>query len=411
MTESIEDRGDFDLRQKSGVSNKARRVFVFLGVGLPILFLLIFGIVWLAWSEINKGSEDIDTTNVVADAALAPKATKDEGMEKYQQQIAEKLAKLEADNEKRKQEDRRREGEGQERSQGQAGGGVDPAMAARQRRLGGGVIAVMSDQGAGGGSDSGSYSSNSNSESSSADEEKIRALANSDPRELAKQYTDTGTSPGGGGFESQLAGTEFAPARAYAVPPKKYLLKHNTYARCVLYTEIVTDYPGLIDCRLTNPLYSADGSVVLAEAGDILTGEQRVEIKPGQSRVFTSWTELETSSGVRARLNSLGAGPLGASGTDAWIDNHYSQRFGGAVMLSFIQDALQSVANATANNNSTYSFDNSSSNADDMASKALENTINIPPTGHIPAGTVLTVIVARDIDFSGVFTTREGLLR
>lgn len=405
----LEDRGDFDLRHKSGVSNKARKAIVFLGFGIPILILLIVGIIWLAWSEINSGSESIDTTHVIEDTALTPKPPKDDGMEQFQQQIAEKLSKLEAENDRRKKEDERKEAEAQGKSDGQ-GGSVDPAIAVRQRRLGGGVMAVMSDQGdagSGAGGDGERYDEGGYT----ADEQKIRALANSDPNEIAKQYMEASGSPGGGGFESQLSGTEFAPARAYAVPPRKYLLKHNTYARCVLYTEIVTDYPGLIDCRLTNPLYSADGSVVLAEAGGILTGEQRVEVKPGQSRVFTSWTELETSSGVRARLNSLGAGPLGASGTDAWIDNHYAQRFGGAVMLSFIQDALQSISNATAKNNSTYSFDNSSSNADDMASKALENTINIPPTGHIPAGTVLTVIIARDIDFSGVFTTRENVLK
>ena len=97
---------------------------------------------------------------------------------------------------------------------------------------------------------------------------------------------------------------------------------------------------------------------------------------------------------------------MGSSGTDAYIDNHYGQRFGGAVMLSFIQDAIATAANAAQKNKSTYSFDNSEDNAESMAEKALENSINIPPTGYVLPGTVINVIVAQDIDFSSVYTVK-----
>jgi type IV secretion system protein VirB10 len=210
------------------------------------------------------------------------------------------------------------------------------------------------------------------------------------------------------GSLSNLSGTGFTPSKAVLAPPRKYLLAHNTYTRCALYTEVVTDHPGLVDCRLTDPIYSADGSTVLAQAGDKLTGEQSIEMKPGQAQVFTTWTELETQSGTRARLDSLGAGPMGASGTEGWIDNHYKERFGGAVMLSFLQDALQAAANTTQKSSGSggYTVNNSEQNVENMSSKALENTINIPPTGHLNPGTVLTVIVARDVDFSSVYENR-----
>jgi type IV secretion system protein VirB10 len=211
------------------------------------------------------------------------------------------------------------------------------------------------------------------------------------------------------GSLSNLGGTSFAPAKAYLAPAGKYLVKHSTYTRCALYTEIVTGHPGLIECRLTDPLYSSDGSTVIADAGDRLTGEQTVEMGQGQVSVFTTWNELETQSGVRARLDSLGAGPMGASGTDAWIDHHYMQRFGGAVMLSIIKDTLQAASNATQKNGSGsggYTVNNSEENVESMASKTLDSTINIPDTGYVLPGTVITVIVARDIDFSSVFENR-----
>lgn len=237
--------------------------------------------------------------------------------------------------------------------------------------------------------------------------EQIRAFANASPPavNIGSDGSDVVPDTNRGSL-SNLSGTGFAPAKAHIMPSRKYLVTHNTYARCALYTEVITDQPGLVECRLTEPLYSSDGSVVIAYAGDKLTGEQKVEVRAGQTRVFTSWTELETASGVRAQLNSLGAGPMGASGTNAWIDNHYMQRFGGAVMLSFIQDALQSAANSTQRSGSGYTVNNSEQNVESMANKALENSINIPPTAYILPGTVITVIVARDIDFSSVFSVR-----
>jgi type IV secretion system protein VirB10 len=97
---------------------------------------------------------------------------------------------------------------------------------------------------------------------------------------------------------------------------------------------------------------------------------------------------------------------MGESGTEAYVDNHTAQKYSGAVMLSFIQDAFATGANLTKRNNSTYSFDNSESNAESMASKALDSNINIPPTGYVLPGTVINVVVAQDVDFSSVFKTR-----
>ena len=42
-----------------------------------------------------------------------------------------------------------------------------------------------------------------------------------------------------------------------------------------------------------------------------------------------------------------------------------------------------------------------------MASKVLDANINIAPTGYVKPGTVINVIVAQDIDFSSVYTTRN----
>ncbi|HFO5820872.1 TPA: TrbI/VirB10 family protein [Escherichia coli] len=253
----------------------------------------------------------------------------------------------------------------------------------------------------------------------SAEEGRLREFANADPAEIVNRALQSQADTVNGGISSDMrsnilgdlsSSRQYATAKAYKSPPRKYLLKRRTNFQCVLYTAVKTDHSGFVGCRLTKPIFSADGSVILAEAGAELNGEQKIEVKQGQSTVFTSWSELETTAGteggIRADLNGLGTGPMGSSGTDAYIDNHYGQRFGGAVMLSFIQDAIATAANAAQKNKSTYSFDNSEDNAESMAEKALENSINIPPTGYVLPGTVINVIVAQDIDFSSVYTVK-----
>ncbi|ELF2677698.1 TrbI/VirB10 family protein, partial [Escherichia coli] len=253
----------------------------------------------------------------------------------------------------------------------------------------------------------------------SAEEARLREFANADPAEIVNRALQSQAETVNGissDMRSNILGDlsssrQYATAKAYKSPPRKYLLKRRTSFQCVLYTAVKTDHSGFVGCRLTKPIFSADGSVILAEAGAELNGEQKIEVKQGQSTVFTSWSELETTAGteggIRADLNGLGTGPMGTSGTDAYIDNHYGQRFGGAVMLSFIQDAIATAANSAQKNKSTYSFDNSQDNAESMAEKALENSINIPPTGFVLPGTVINVIVAQDIDFSSVYTVEH----
>ncbi len=416
-------RGSFDIRSKRAGSGPNKKMY--LGVALIILVFLVVVIgVWsLVIGKMKEGTTQVDESKVKSDATLQIDQGNDDSMATAR---AEKVRQMQEQEQKELGERERREAQQREAKPAdtapasQSGSPAPDRHASQdtdkapltpmQRKLLGGVVIApnLQDVSASGATVAGS----ADSASRSTGHPSGRGY---DAASLSEAQANLdGGGAGGGSFSptrgslSNLSGTRFAPGAAVLAPARKYLLAHNTYTRCALYTEIVTDQPGLIDCRLTEPLYSADGSTVLANAGDRLTGEQSVEVKPGQVNVFTSWTELETQSGVRARLDSLGAGPLGASGTEAWIDNHYKQRFGGAVMLSFIQDALQAAANTTQKSSGSggYTVNNSEQNVENMASKALDNTINIAPTAHISPGTVMTVIVARDIDFSSVYENR-----
>ncbi|MDF0862371.1 TrbI/VirB10 family protein, partial [Escherichia coli] len=74
-------------------------------------------------------------------------------------------------------------------------------------------------------------------------------------------------------------------------------------------------------------------------------------------------------------------------------------------MLSFIDDALATAANKASGNNNDNSIkvDNTEDAAGNMASIALENSINIPPTGYINQGELISIIVPRDTYFDNVY--------
>ncbi len=416
--DSTQARGAFDVRAKrSGDAQNKRTLYLGL-VGLVLVGLLGIGGLWyFTISKMKTTGSEVDETNVKKDATLDVNLGTDDSMKKAREA---KLAADKAEEDRRARAERERlakeqkdkeDAERGKNGQDHAGSAPPPPgspgqnppveQTPRQRKLGREMLVTSEDaQGTGAG--------NTQPQQPSGEQPSLP------PSMLAD--IQGGSSSGLGGESSSrkrsslsnLGGTTFAPAKAYLAPNRKYLVSHNTYTRCALYTEIISTHPGMVDCRLTDPLYSADGSTVIAAAGDKLTGEQTVQVGPGETSVFTTWQELETQSGVRAKLDSLGAGPMGASGTEAWINRHYMQRFGGAVMLSFIQDALQAASNTTQKSSGSggYTVNNSEQNVESMANKALDSTINIPDTAHLLPGTVITVIVARDIDFSSVFENR-----
>lgn len=386
-------RGDFNLLGVKKDKKPKKKYILVIGGGVLFLIISIGFIAYFTIQAFKANNPDkVDESLVKADAALAAKPVVDDDIQKKRDQIVKQRQQ-----EQQKQEEQAVQPPPQGDKPNAAQVEVQPS-AAFLRKLAGGVTV----QETGGGGNNSSYSTNADEQAPKAAPTVVPVTAGDSDGILGAPADNTR------GNLSDLKGSSYAPATAYMSPDRKFLLKRKSNLRCSLYTAVKTDHPGFVKCILTQPLYSSDGSVIIAEAGAELDGEQKVEIKPGQTSVFTTWTDLETTVGVRANLNALGTGAMGESGTEAYIDNHYGKRFGGAVMLSFIQDAFASAANATKQNSSTYSFDNSSSNAENMASKALENSINIPPTGYVLPGTVINVIVAQDVDFSSVFKTRPG---
>ena len=219
------------------------------------------------------------------------------------------------------------------------------------------------------------------------------------------QSDDSNPASSGNRFAAQLNPTQTAGVRAMRRANSDYLLAKGTNIPCTLQTRIVTTQAGFTRCIVNKDVYSANGKVLLLERGSKITGEQTAALLQGQARIFALWNEVETPYGVRVNLASPSAGQLGEAGIGANVKYHFWQRFGGAIMISLIGELGNYAGNRKNSNGNgqTFNFDNTSQSAQDMATEALKNSINIPPTGYVNQGSFINIIVARDVDFGGVY--------
>lgn len=183
----------------------------------------------------------------------------------------------------------------------------------------------------------------------------------------------------------------------------------NTYIPCTLQTRFVSDVAGRISCNIAEDVYSANGYTLLIEKGTKAKGVYKTgTLKAGQSRMFIVWTELRTPDAKKISLvDTQVVGQLGEAGIDGWIDTHFWERFGNALMLSTVQDVAAAAAGSAPNKDRNTDYtENTRAASAEMAKMALENSINIPPTIYKNQGDIIGMLVGEDIDFSSIYALR-----
>ncbi|MCA1409022.1 type IV secretion system protein VirB10 [Ensifer sp. IC3342] len=203
-------------------------------------------------------------------------------------------------------------------------------------------------------------------------------------------------------FDQLMTPTQLEGSRAGMLGNRDFIVAMGTTIPCVLETALASDQPGFAVCVINRDVLSDNGRVVLMEKGTQVVGEYRGGLNRGQKRLFVLWNRAKTPKGVIITLASPATDALGRAGLDGYRDTHWWERFGSALLLSIVGDASSYIGSRIGDNQA----ENTTSAGREAAAIAVEQSINIPPTLEKHQGDLVSIFVARDVDFSGVYSLR-----
>jgi type IV secretion system protein VirB10 len=235
--------------------------------------------------------------------------------------------------------------------------------------------------------------------------------ARSDPRSSAGATASPAVASAKTGGNNDNPGVaQVTGVKRLGLDPDLYI-PVDRYIPCSMMRRFVSDVGGHISCLISEDVYSASNNVKLLPAGTVARGVYRTgALQHGRSRMFVLWTELRTPEPGSLQIplvDTDATGQLGEVGIAGWIDTHFWERFGNALMLSTVQDVAAAAADAAPgkDRNTDYT-ENTRAAASEMAKTTLENSINIPPTMYLNQGDVIGIMTGTDIDFSSVWQLR-----
>jgi len=204
---------------------------------------------------------------------------------------------------------------------------------------------------------------------------------------------------GSGGLD--LSTTNAVGVKASRIADLTFTIPKGAYLPCVLNTAIQSDQSGMITCTLPDDVHGANGTVVLLDRGSQLFGEYRsASMEAGIKRAYVVWERVRTPTGVVVQIGSPGTGPLGRAGIGGHVDQHYWQRVGIPILMSAVSFGAESYARDALSPDTGQWVEQSTN---DTISTVMEQFARIRPTLHTHQGAVIGIVVARDLDLSGVY--------
>lgn len=215
--------------------------------------------------------------------------------------------------------------------------------------------------------------------------------------------TGPGGVPGSAGGQTSLAdtftGDQSVPrVRSGIFANRSATVAQSTLIPAVLETAFDSRRPGFARAIVSRDVRGFDGTRILIPRGSRLTGEYRSDIQSGQKRALINWTRLIRPDGVTIAIGSPTADTLGRGGVRGDYNSHFFQRFAGALLQSALDVGVNAASRAAAGS-VVVALPGSTQNM----GQTLQSS-RIVPTLTVPAGTSISVFVARDLDFS----TSEG---
>jgi type IV secretion system protein VirB10 len=205
----------------------------------------------------------------------------------------------------------------------------------------------------------------------------------------------------------QVQADKPAVARFKTLNPDLYV-PALTSVPCSMDGRFISTVGGKFTCTIDRDIYSASNNVRLLRKGMAAQGEYRTgSFTHGQSAVFIIINKIFTRSKPFFEIpltDAQAGGDLGENGVTGWIDNHYLDRFSGAVMVGMIPDVMNAAAGTSGKTDRNTDYTENSREAfANMAKTTLDNSINIPPTLIKNQGEIINLVVGQDIDLSTIY--------
>lgn len=186
------------------------------------------------------------------------------------------------------------------------------------------------------------------------------------------------------------------------------LLEQGTYIPCVLRQKLISNVGGQISCTIAENVLSKNGNVTLIEKGSKAVGVyQTGAVSHGSDQIFVIWQEIRTPNNINVNVNSGSTDELGANGLTGWTDQHFWKRFGNAILLSMVTDSSSALSSRLAKSDNRNYIENTQENSEELAKTVLEQMGDIKPTLYKNQGDKVGIFVARDIDFSSVYSLNK----
>lgn len=196
--------------------------------------------------------------------------------------------------------------------------------------------------------------------------------------------------------------------------PEPYTVQAGAVIPAIMVSGIVSDLPGQVMAQVSTNVYdSPTGRHLLIPQGTRLVGTYDNQIAYGQSRVLMAWQRLLFPDGRTLDIQAMpGADSAGKAGFKDRVNTHFWRIFGSAVLLSGV------VAGVSLSQDDGDS-DSDRQRASDALSEALgqnlgsaiaemlRKSINISPTIEIRPGYRFTVMVTKDMVFSGPYRMEQ----
>jgi len=198
-----------------------------------------------------------------------------------------------------------------------------------------------------------------------------------------------------------LTGTITPTAHATQITNKATTVTQGTLISAVLETALDSTRAGPTRALVTHDVRGYDGSQILVPRGSQLIGEYRADLTAGQKRAFVLWTRLIRPDGVSIALASPAADALGRVGISGRVNTHFFERFS----IAFLQSTLQAGVNLASSGSNTAVII-AGSGAGQSVTSALGGNTQYQPTLKVKQGAIISVFVARDLDFSSVDAAR-----